>query len=225
MPSSSENRVHTLGDFAEFISAVNLEGFEFVVIGGCAVGAYSHLLNEACLTTDLDILTTPETVSEIVRWARSNHQLKLLKTPKPRSLQIAVMNWGDLEINVLTRSRGLPPASQAFQNARIFKLQSKDLLEVPIADPFDLLENKIQINREKDQPHIEILRAFIHEEIVSSFAQNASPRERLAPVRRLLRVQESRTLPQSLSERLIALARTPVDFRFLVNHVPTREQA
>jgi hypothetical protein len=33
-----------------------------------------------------------------------------------------------------------------------------------IADPFDLLRNKVSVNRPKDQPHIAILRRFLDEE-------------------------------------------------------------
>ena len=67
------------------------------------------------------------------------------------------MTWGGLEINILTRSKGLPSAAQAFQNARLFKLKSYDSLEVPIADPFDLLSNKLSVNSTKE-PFQRLLR-------------------------------------------------------------------
>jgi hypothetical protein len=38
-------------------------------------------------------------------------------------------------------------------------------------------------------------------------------------------LSDSKTLSANLSKRLIDLARDPVDYRFLINHVPLREQA
>lgn len=225
MPAPSEEKVHNLSDFAGFLSALEREGFEFVVIGGCAIGAYSLLLGQTCLTTDLDLLTTPDTLSDIVLWSRHSNRIELVKAPQPRALQVAVLKWGELEVNVLTRSRGLPPAAQAFQNARTFQLQSPQELQVPIADPFDLLSNKLSVARPKDQPHIELLKEFLHEEVVAGFAADGTARDRLSAARRLLRVTGSRTLPETLADRLLVLARETADFNYLANHVPLHRQA
>jgi hypothetical protein len=93
------------------------------------------------------------------------------------------------------------------------------------ADPFDLLENKLRVNRPKDRPHIEHLLRFIEEEAVEAFTKEGQPRERLAPVRRLLVATRSKTIPERLAARLVLLAEVPPDFRFLANSVPEREHA
>lgn len=51
------------------------------------------------------------------------------------------------------------------------------------------------------------------------------PRARLAPARRLLGVLHSKVLPPALADRLLELADTPVDYRFLMGRVPTEVQA
>ncbi len=128
-------------------------------------------------------------------------------------------------MNVLTRTDGLPPPDRAIREARGFRLKAAENLEVLVVDPFDLLRNKLAVNRPKDQPHIAILRRFIEEEVVSAFQKEEAPRERMAPARRLLDVLKTRVLAPEVSARLVPLAKTPADFRFLVNSVPSREEA
>ncbi len=63
------------------------------------------------------------------------------------------------------------------------------------------------------------------EEAAHAFEEETRPRARLAPARRLLEVLQRDALPRPLADRLIDLARTPVDYRFLMGRVPTKEQA
>ncbi len=46
---------HDLGDFARFLEQLSDEGFEYAVIGGCAVVAYASLIGEELFSADLDI--------------------------------------------------------------------------------------------------------------------------------------------------------------------------
>lgn len=53
-------KAHDLGDFADFLEQLSANGFEYAVIGGCAVIAYANLLGEELFSADLDIYTTQE---------------------------------------------------------------------------------------------------------------------------------------------------------------------
>lgn len=88
-----------------------------------------------------------------------------------------------------------------------------------------MLANKLAVKRDKDLPHIEILRRFVEEEAETAFHEETRPRARLAPARRMLDILGAKVLPAPLADRLIERAKTPVDYRFLVSRVPTREQA
>ncbi len=224
MPEPSTEETHTVDDFAEFLETLKKEGFEHVVIGGCAVGAYAHLRGETVLTADLDILSPPQVLNEILEWAPQNG-VKLLKWPQPRTIPTAFLVWKDKEINILSSSHGFPPAGDAIQAARVFVLRSRGNTEVLIADCYHLLQNKLTVNRTKDQPHIDVLRRFIEEEIVRAFEVETDQRNRLGPARRLLEITKSRTLPEALGSRLIPLAHTGPDLRFLANTVLTPDQA
>lgn len=215
---------HDLKDFEGFFRDLQEEGFDFAVIGGCAVSAYAHLLEEPLTTVDLDILVTPSTLEEILAWAPTRG-IRIVKRPQPRNIPVAFLDFRGLEVNVLTWSTGLPDAHRVTRFARSFGLRDGGDLEIPIADPHDLLANKLAVAREKDRPHIEILQRYIEAEIVAIFASNTHARARMEPARRYLEVRGAATLPIGLSERLIDLAREGVDFRFLANRVPTRELA
>lgn len=224
MPSTSEDKTRTVEDFAELLAALEEEGFEYAVIGGCAVGAYAHLRGEIVLTMDLDIIAPASVLDEILDWA-PKHGLTVKKRPQPRSIPTAFLTWNDKEINILSYSHGLPPPEDTIRAARIFELRSCHGAQVLIADCYHLLENKLNVNRPKDQPHIEILRRFIEEEIVAAFEAERDPRARLNPARNLLRITKSRFLTEALAARLIPLARTAPDLRFLANTVATEAQA
>lgn len=224
MPSEKTQTPHDLGDFAEFLRQLEEEGFEYAVIGGMAVAAYAHLIGEAVLSVDLDILVTQGTLADLLEWA-PRRGIRVIKRPKPRNIPVAFLETDGKEVNVLTSSDGLRDPEVVTRAARPFSLRDHGDVEVPVADPFDLLANKLAVARDKDRPHAAILRRFVEEEVAAAFHDETKPRARLAPARRLLEVLDSRALPQDLASRLVELARTPVDFRFLANHVPTRDQA
>jgi hypothetical protein len=214
----------TLEDFAGLLRRLAQEGFECLVIGGCAVGAYGRLRGEPIVSSDLDLYAERETLQGVLA-AAGRLGVQVVKRPQPRSLPVAVLRWEAKEVNILTASAGLPEPADAARVARVFQLKAHGDLEVLLVDPFDLLRNKLQLNRPKDRPHIEILRRFVEEEVVDAFQDEVVPRERLAPARRLLQVTGARTLPAALVARLLPLARVPADFRFLMNHVLEAAQA
>lgn len=223
MPPLPAQETHDLGEFAGFLRCLEDNGFELAVIGGMAVSVYGRLIGEPMESVDLDICVTSETLWDVVAWA-PRQGFRVVKRPRPRNIQVAFLDYEGKEVNVLSGSSGLPPAEVVIRTARIFTLAEHDL-EVPVADPFDLLANKLAVRRDKDLPHIDILRRFVEEEAVLAFDEETRPRARLAPIRRLIDVLGRKTLPAKLAERLVPLARTPVDFRFLVSRVPNREMA
>lgn len=222
MCAAPEKTLHTLEDYVSLLAAFSGAAFEYVVIGGCAVGNYARLRGLTVLSGDLDLYTDDETLSEILQWA-PGHGIIVVSRPQPRSIPTAFLQWRGKDVNVLTRSNGLPEPGDAVRTARLFRYPSG--LEVPVIDPFDLLRNKLEVNRPKDRPHIKILVRFIEEEIVAAFESGTGAGERLSPARRYLRVTDAKTIPRELADRLIPLAKTPPEFRFLVNTVPRRTQA
>lgn len=163
-------------------------------------------------------------MQELLEWA-PRHGIRVVKRPQPRNIPVAFLEVDGLEINALTSSEGLRDPEVVTQTARRFHLAAYAGLEVPIADPFELLANKLAVRREKDLPHIEILRRFVEDEAETAFHEENRPRARLAPAQRLIGTLGVNVLPAPLADRLIELARTPVDYRFLMGRVPRREQA
>lgn len=194
-------------------------GFETVIIGGCAVGAYARSAGITVISQDLDLLATKSTLDGILAEA-SALGLLIEKWPQPRSVPVAVFRWSGLEINILTATDGLSSADVEIQIAREFKLSPTDPLSVLVVDPFDLLRNKLAVRRPKDVPHIEILKTFLEEELISQFASARTARERLGPLVRYLDVIKSTTLPIGLAQRVIPLATELVDFRMLAHRIP-----
>jgi hypothetical protein len=145
------------------------------------------------------------------------------KLPSPRSVPVALLEWNGREINLITSTDGLPPPDVVAQTAREFQIGDAAPLSVLIADPFDLLRNKLAVNRPKDQAHIAILKRFLEEEAVHSLGHETDPRSRIGTAERLLEVLQMQILEQSLAARLLPLAREPVDFRFLAHRLPTAE--
>jgi hypothetical protein len=213
-----------LTDFGVLLGLLNDQGFPYVVIGGCAVGAYAELLGGKVPSRDLDLYTDHRTLDTVLSWAPKNG-LRVLKRPQPRSPPVALLDWQGLEINIVIDSFGLPDPSVALRVARVFQLSKHGGLEVMVADALDILRNKLAINRPKDRPHIEILREFVENEAVEAFEKETSPRARILPARQYMDVIGSRTLPEGLAARLIPLARTRVEFRFLIGTVPTEADA
>ena len=223
MSAAEDQELHDLDDYSGFLHALEESSVEFAVIGGCAVGAYARLQGRSLVSADLDIIVSKEAMRDLLAWA-PRQDIAVVKRPQPRSLQVAFLEWAGKEINALTGSSGLPEPEIVIRTARDFSLSGASGLTVPIADPFDLLANKLAVRREKDLPHIEILRQFVEEEVVAAFREETG-RKRLMPARRLLRVLGQDTLPEHLAERLLREARLPVDFRFLMGRVPNRSLA
>lgn len=139
-----------LDDFEEFLRWA--EQFDFVIIGGMAVGVYADRFGETCISNDLDALCAKPELRRIEAAAERDDRLTVVKRPQPRAVEVLVLRWREqLEIDVLLGSRGLPDYATAREHAWIVG-------GVRIADPIHLLENKLQVGRAKDRPHIEILR-------------------------------------------------------------------
>lgn len=223
MPAPRPEALHDLKDFAGFLEQLDAAGIEFAVIGGCAVGAYAHLNDETVLSGDLDIFVTGHALGQLLQWA-PRHGIEVHKRPQPRSVPVAVLYWDGKEINALTASSGLPEPEIVVRTAREFRLREHGDFAIPVADPFDLLVNKLAVARDKDLPHIEVLKRFLEEEVVMDFDEEVG-RKRLRAARRYLDALERQTLPAELAERLIPLARLPSDHRFLISTVPTEHQA
>jgi catechol 2,3-dioxygenase-like lactoylglutathione lyase family enzyme len=214
---------HTIERFLDVLRAIDAGGFEFAVIGGCAVGAYARLAGEVVFSEDLDLYVSGETLDELLEYLEAAGAT-IIKRPQPRSTPVAVLDWNGREVNILTASAGLPPPVQVVRSVREIELEAHGVV-VPLADPFDLLANKLEIHRDKDLPHIAILRRFVEDEAVAALASAGSARERLGPVRRILNVLGSETLPEALAERLIPFADEAAIRRFLVHRVPKGNQA
>jgi hypothetical protein len=224
MPTSTQKTPSTVDDYVDFFGLLAGLGIEFVVIGGCAVGAYARLLGEQVLSADLDLLVTWRSLETVVADA-ATIGARVQKLPQPRSVPVALLEWRGKEVNLLTGSSGLPTPDVAARAAREFHLGRGTDLAVLIADPFDLLRllrNKLSVNRPKDQPHIAILRRFLDEEAVGGLTKEKEPRARIGAAERLLEVLGSQTLEDDLADRMVPLAAKPTDFRFLAHRAPVR---
>jgi hypothetical protein len=213
----------SLEAFSDFLRALGESGIPFVVIGGCAVGAYARMRGERVFSDDLDVYVRDTVLGELLDWAQEQGAI-VRQRPQPRTIPVAVLEWNGLEINVLTASRGLPPPDVVIRTARVLELRDAGL-DVPLADPLDLLANKMIVGRPKDQPHIEILRGFAEAEAVATFASASSGRERLARVRALLDVLGLSEIYGSLWDALSEHADHVVTRRFLVGRAPDRVRA
>jgi hypothetical protein len=205
--------------FVELFEKIADVGLSCIVIGGCAVGVYARRVGETVFSQDLDLFMSEPGLEALLE-ASGLLGVEIQKRPQARSFPVAVLRWRGLEINVLTSTPGMPPADVAMRSAREMALGRGPT--VLIADPCDLLRNKLSVNREKDAPHIDILRRFLDEEAIFGFTHETEARARIAPAERLLAVLGTRTLDEALGRRLVALARAPSDFRFLAHRLPTR---
>jgi hypothetical protein len=220
VPAESSDSASALEDYLDLLEALSGLGVEFVVIGGCAVGAYARLLGETVFSGDLDLFVTQRALEAVVADG-AVMGVRIEKLPSPRTVPVALLAWRGREINLITATDGLPPPDVEARAAREFQLGAGRNLMVLIADPFDLLRNKLAVNRPKDQPHIALLRRFIDEEVVNAFMVQTEPRARIGPAERLLEVLGTQTLEETLAVRLAPLASQPADFRFLAHRAPT----
>lgn len=214
---------HAIERFLDVLRVIEAGGFDFAIIGGCAVGAYARLSGHVVISEDLDLYVAPEALEELLDFLETMGAT-IVKRPQPRSTPVAVLDWHGREINILTASTGLPPPLQVVRSVRELELAAHDVV-LPLADPFDLLANKLAVRRDKDLPHILLLMEFLEDEISAAMASPGSPRERLAPARRLLAVLGTETLTEALAERLLPHADEAALRRFLVNRVPLASQA
>jgi hypothetical protein len=217
MSAQGSAPAHDLTRFVALLQQLDEEGIEYVVIGGCAVGAYARLSGEAVFSADLDLYLSESSLEELLSWAR-DHAMTIEKLPQPRSVPVAVLRWKGLEVNALTASEGLPPIDDALHSCREFTLEGSTL-PVYVADPFDLLANKLRLRRQKDAPHIEVLTRYLELEVREVFAGPGSPRERWAPAKRLMQVMGLAGLPDRLALELIPLAHTRPLRRFLAGRI------
>jgi hypothetical protein len=222
--TATPKNARSLEDYADFFVLLRELGVENVAIGGCAVGAYAHLVGETTISADLDLLVSRTALSSGALTALPGDS-RVVKWPQPRTVPVAVVEWRGLEVNLLTATRGLASAEKEALVAREFRLRSRPEVAVLVVDPFDLLANKLAIDRPKDRPHVEILRRFLDEEVVRAFEIESDPRARLAPANRLLAVLKTKTLPAPLAARLVTLARIAPDYRFLAHRLPARRIA
>jgi hypothetical protein len=153
-------------------------------------------------------------------WAAARN-IRIVKRPQPRALAVVFLEWEGKEVNVLIETNGLPPPEVALRLAREFQLTKQGNLSVLVVDPFDLLANKLKVNRPKDQPHQGILRRFVEDEVVAAFRDEIDPRARIAPARRYLEVTGSERLPEPVASRALEFARLASDLRFLMHHLPS----
>jgi hypothetical protein len=224
MSKAAPEDARSLEDYVSFLSFLGDGAISYAVIGGCAVGAYARLRGLTVFSKDLDVYTTGALLNEMLALLRRNG-IAVRKVPRPRSVPVATFEWEGKEVNVVTSSSGLPDPSRVSANAREFKLSKARGLSVPVADPFDLLANKLAVNRPKDRPHIDVLKSFLHEEIVETFKGGSHPRLRFLPAQRFLDVTGASRLPEPLFARLVPLATHSTDFRFLAARAPTTAMA
>jgi hypothetical protein len=210
----------SLADFPDLFEVLARVGTEQVVIGGCAVGAYGRLIGEPITSGDLDLYATRRNADTILTMLAAAGG-RVIRRARPRSIPVAFVDWKGKELNVLTASEGLQSPEIEAELAREFVLPGSSLA-VLVADPYELLANKLAVNRPKDRPHIAILRRFLEAEAVVAFRDETVPRKRIAPAARLLSVERQRTLSRALAERILPLCRLPSDFRFLADHVKER---
>lgn len=214
----------TLEDYADFLTALDRTGIGFAVIGGAAVGAYARLLGERVISADLDLVVSPEELNAFMASA-GRLGATLEKRPQPRSIPVAFLRWRGLEVNALTSSEGLPAAETVIQTAREFHLAGASA-PIPIADAFALLSNKLAVNREKDRPHIDILKRFLISESVAHFGRTELPsRRRIATIKRYLQMNGLKTVANELFVRLQGASPDAVGRRFLVSHSETPAEA
>ncbi len=206
-----------LEDFAELLQALDDAGIGYAVIGGLAVGAYARLRGETTVSADLDIIASERTLQDLLAMAE-DLSMVVIKRPTPRSVPVALLDWRGLEVNVLTGSIDLPQPDSVIRVAREFEVRG-GAFTVRVADPFDIFSNKLAVNRDKDQPHIELLRAYLQDEIVHDFEHADTPRERIGPARRYLEITGAPTLSDALAGRLIPCVADPVGARFVAGHI------
>ena len=147
------------------------------MIGGCAVGAYARLLGETILSTDLELLLTRRGLELVIDESEALG-LRVESLATAWQVPVTVLRWKGREINLLAATDGLAAPDVEARSAREFRLSSDVDVAILIVDPFDLLRNKLAVNRPKDLPHIQALRRFLDAEID---LPTGPPRQKTAP--------------------------------------------
>ena len=215
----SEGRNKTLADFRAVLEWVQAQGVDATVIGGVAVGAYAANVGAVVFSADLDLLTTPEQQDRLAQASAMEPRLEVVKRPQARHLPILVMRWDGLEADVLTQSAGLPEPTVAF--SRAWSIEG-----VWVADPLDLLSNKLAVHRDKDVEHIRILRS-LSEGFCLFFLESRPGRQAIEYLQRWARVEGWSSIPEDLFVELRggAARSSPEARRYLVSKAGSRAQA
>ena len=113
----------------------------------------------------------------------------------------------------------MPSPEQAYADAWDFD-------GIRVLDPYQLLRNKLGVNREKDRPHAEILDTFLRGHVLLRFGDRSlTPRQRLVAAQTYLAAITADALPNELFEKMAGAAETNVARRFLIDHAPSRDDA
>lgn len=130
-----------------------------------------------------------------------------------------VLRWGELEVDVLINSDGLPPLDDV--RARAWTVQGRQ-----VADPVDLLCIKLSMMREKDVPHIAILRE-VCDGFTHSFFRSGNGRDTIEFLDRWAQAERWEALPAELFESLLKISTdsSPAGRKYLARRAPSRAHA
>ena len=208
---------HDLTYFVPLLEQLGEAAIEYVVIGGCAVGLYAHLLGESLESSELELYVSGTAFEELSAWAEGSG-LAVEKPRRPKGSHPTSWRWQGVAVHALTASPGLPPLGAALRSCREFSLEDT-ALPVYVADPFDVLANELRRERGGDTDYAELVTRYLELEVREAFEAGPSPRERLGPAKRLIEVVGRPELPERLAVDLIGLADVPVLRRFLASRI------
>lgn len=220
------DRTRSLGSFREVFAHFEREKIQATVIGGCAVGAYANTVGVTSLSGDLDVFATPDEQYRLLQIVRGLPGVTIESEPQPgSSIRTLVLKWGELEVDVLVESTGpLPDARVAYEGAWTFTLEDGSTARV--LDPFLLLKNKLGVDRDKDQEHIELLNAFLRDLVLARFADSSGlSRKKIETATKYLDALGLSLLPQDLFDELVVAPLDPATRRYLVKVAPSDEMA
>jgi hypothetical protein len=156
-------------------------------------------------------------LEEVAIWAEGA-KLAVEKPRRAKGSRPTSWRWQGVAVHALTTGPGLPPIGAALRSCREFSLEDT-ARPVYVADPFDVLANELRRQRGGDADYAGFVTRYLELEVREAFEAGPSPRERLAPARRLMEVLGRPELPERLAVDLIALADVPVLRRFLAKRI------
>src|SRR5688572_20869949 len=168
---------HDLKHFVPLLEQLGEAAIEYVVIGGCAVGLYAHLLGEAAPSTELELYVSNSALEELATWAEGA-KLAVEKPRRGKGSRPGNWRWQGVAVHALTTSPGLPPIVAALRSCREFSLEDT-ALPVYVADPFDVLANELRRQRGGDTDYAGFVTRYLELEVREAFEAGPSPRERL----------------------------------------------